>query len=96
MRRGMYCGTLPIPVTRSSVVAVWRVFVSDHSGWPVISQSLATHSSGAAAASSAKCASRDLCSAHPSPVWLDLSPAPEVPAGSCAVSWRAPIARYSQ
>jgi len=51
MRRGMYCGTLPIPVTRSSVVAVWRVFVSDHSGWPVTSQSLPTQINGAAAAS---------------------------------------------
>ena len=54
IRRGMYSGTLAIPVTRSSVSAVWRVFVSDHSGWPVTSQSLATHTSGAAAASSVR------------------------------------------
>ena len=38
MRRGMYSGTLAIPVTRSSVSAVCRVLVSDHSGSPVTSQ----------------------------------------------------------
>jgi hypothetical protein len=32
IRRGCTRGTLPMPVTRSSVSAVWRVFVSDHSG----------------------------------------------------------------
>jgi hypothetical protein len=54
IRRGMYSGTFAIPVTRSSVSAVCRVFVSDHSGCPVTSQSLATHASGAAAASSVR------------------------------------------
>ena len=54
IRRGMYSGTLAIPVTRSSVAAVWRVFVSDHSGSPVISRSLSTQTSGAAAASSVR------------------------------------------
>ena len=48
IRRGMYSGTLAIPVMRSSVVAVWRVLVSDHSASPVIARSLSTHTSGAA------------------------------------------------
>ena len=54
MRRGMYSGTFAIPVTRPSVEAVWRVFVSDHSASPVIARSLRSHTSGAAAASSVR------------------------------------------
>ena len=57
IRRGMYSGTFPIPVSRCSVSAVCLVLVSDHSGFPVTSQSLATHTIGAAAASSASRAS---------------------------------------
>ena len=36
---------------------MWRVFVSDHTGSPVIARSLSTHTSGAAAASSVRPAS---------------------------------------
>ena len=52
IRRGMYSGTLPMPVLRSSAEAVWRVFVSDHSGLPVMSRSLPSQITGPAAASS--------------------------------------------
>ncbi len=57
IRRGMYWGTLAMPVTRSSVCAVWRVLVSDHSGSPVIDRSLSIHTSGAAPASRVRPAS---------------------------------------
>ena len=53
IRRGMYSGTLATPLTRPSVAAVWRVLLSDHNASPVIAKSLSTHTSGAAAASSA-------------------------------------------
>ncbi len=52
IRRGMYSGTLAMPVVRSSVEAVWRVFVSDQNGCPVISRSLPSQISGPAAVSS--------------------------------------------
>ena len=53
----MYSGTFPIPVTRCSVLAVWRVLVSDHSGLPVTARSLISHTSGALNASNTSPAS---------------------------------------
>ena len=86
IRRGMYSGTLAMPVTRSRVRAVWRVLVSDHSGSPVTARSLRIHASGAASASRVRVAS---CRTRGAAVRAGRRVREEAPAGGSSPSGRA-------